>query len=121
MISSVSTHKLKIIDHLDTPERLDCSFSNIPGSGSSPIQVVAALYSGCSRIRVRDGVGSEFYGLYAGPSGQEVLQLVLGGLGVSEVDHDIPAGTRISLRSMSTSAISRGIIAMEFLTHGGNR
>lgn len=112
---------MRVIDHLDTPAQFDCSAYAIPGAGSAPIQVVASLASGCSRVKVRDGIGNEFYGLYVGPVGAEVFQFECGGVPVEEIDCDIPAGARISLRSMDADAITRGILSMNFQTYGGTR
>jgi hypothetical protein len=104
---------LDVVDQIDTTPLLDTSSTNIPGSGSSPVQVVATLAANVKRILVVEDIG-EYYGLYTGAAASEVLKCVIP-LGGGEVPVEINSGTRISLRSMTTTAISTGKIAINFL------
>jgi len=87
----------------------------IPGSGSSPLQVVAnSGQSATFEIYFMDSSG-DYIGVYTGPSGQEVLRTIIGnGLNTS-VPVVIAAQTRVSLRSMTTSSITNGRLIITFL------
>lgn len=103
---------------IDPPEILNASVTNIPGSGSSPIQVV--LNSGLKAaygVSYVDTTG-DFIGLYTGVMGQEVLRCIIGGGLVSTAPVVIAANSRVSLRSMTASAITNGRITITFLGQG---
>lgn len=102
-------------DFFDAPEVLDCAVTPIPGSGSSPLEVVASLAIDARKIAVRDGIGSELIGLYVGGAGQEVLHRILGGPGDALLDVYIPQGSRVSLRSLGVDPIVAGQLTLEFL------
>lgn len=110
--SLVDLTQLTVVDVQDTPI-IDTSSTNIPGSASSPLEVVASLAADVQQIQSVEDIG-EYIGVYTGAASSEVLKAVLP-LGGGEVKLEIPAGTRVSLRSMSTSAISLGKIALNFL------
>lgn len=103
---------LDVVDHLDTP-LLDTATTNITASSGAPVQVVAALASAIKKIQTVEDIGS-FIGIYTGAAASEVLKAVLP-LGGGELQMEIPAGTRISLRAMENTAISVGKIAINFL------
>lgn len=115
-VDSINTHvaalDLRPVDQLDTP-LLDTSSTNIPASSGSPVQVVASTASACRKIQTVEDIGA-FIGLYTGAPASEVLVAILP-LGGGEIEVDIPASTRISLRAMENTAISSGKIAINFL------
>jgi hypothetical protein len=104
---------LKVIDQLDSPSILDAAVTAIPGSGSSPLQVVASLAKTSYALLVHESLG-ELVGVYKGPVGQEVLECVIG-LGPDEVAVSLHKGARISLRSMKVAAIATGDLCIQFL------
>jgi hypothetical protein len=108
------------IAFIDPPEVLNTSVTNIPGSGSSPLQVVANLGLRASHaIDYIDSTG-DFIGVYRGPSGQESLITIIGG-GVTTRQYCVlPALSRVSLRSMTASAITNGNITLVFMGVGWN-
>ena len=111
---NLKTPTLSVVDLLDA-NILDTSSSNIPGSSSSPVQVVASLASSVKAIQFMDTTGA-FIGIYTGASGSEVLKLIMGPGSDKTVEHGIVAGTRISLKRLdSTSSISSGFLAINFL------
>ena len=99
---------------MDSPKVLDCTVTSIPGSGSPPLQVVASLIFPAAKLEINDGLGA-YCGLYVGGVGVEELYLIIAGGDRYEKDVEIPHGARISLRSMSTSAISTGTLCLTFL------
>lgn len=107
-----NTARLDIVDFLDST-LVDTSSSNIPGSAGSPLQVVASTAADVTKIQIVEDIG-EYYGIYTGAAASEVLVAVVP-LGGGEVEVQIPSGTRISLLSLTTSAISVGSVAMNFL------
>lgn len=100
-----------VIDQLDSV-LVDTSSTNIPGSASSPLQVVASLAAPSLKVVVVEDIG-EYYGIYTGAPASEVLAAVVP-LGGGEFELKIPASTRVSLRSLTASAISVGKIAINF-------
>lgn len=105
--------KPDVVDQIDTTPLLDTASTNIPGSASNPVEIVSSTAAVVQKVLTVEDIG-EFIGLYTGAAAAEVLKCVLP-LGGGEVQVDIPAGTRISLRSMTTSAISTGKIAINFI------
>lgn len=110
--SLVDLTQLTVVDQQDTPV-IDTSSTNIPDSASLPLEVVASLAASVQQVQSVEDIG-EYIGVYTGATAAEVLKAVLP-LGGGEVKLEIPAGTRVSLRSMTTSAISVGKIALNFL------
>lgn len=100
-------------DQIDTTPLLDTSSTNIPASGSSPLEVVASSAGHISKIVSVEDIG-EFIGVYTGGSGSEVLACVLP-LGGGEIAVNIPISTRISIRNMKNAAISSGFIALNLI------
>jgi hypothetical protein len=101
----------------DPPEVLDCAVTAIPGSGSSPTQVIAALPFDTARMLICDGIG-EFVGIYVGAPGLEALVAIACGGRNYEVEAFLQRGSRISLRSMSTSPITSGNLCVKFYPQG---
>lgn len=110
---STGTTKLGVIDQIDTTPLLDVSLSNIPASANPPLQIVASLAANCRKILSIDDIG-EYIGLYIGGVGAEVLYCIMP-LGGGEMEVNIPAASRISLRNMKNSAIVSDFIAINFL------
>lgn len=98
------------IAFFDAPEIVNTSVTPIPGSASLPLQVIAdsGLRSAVA-IDYLDTTGDQI-GVYLGPSGQETLLCIIGngqngrGWGV------FAAHSRVSLRSMTASSITNGIL-----------
>jgi len=101
------------IDQIDSTPVLDTASTNIPGSASLPVQVIASTAADAQKVISVEDIG-EYIGLYTGAASSEVLKCVLP-LGGGEVEVDIPASTRISLRAMDATAISLGKIALNFI------
>lgn len=110
---SVTSVALDVVDVQDTP-LLDASSTNIPGSAASPLQVVASLAATVKKIQVLDTTGF-FFGVYTGAAASEVLKFIVGPGSDQTIDASIASGTRISLRSMTTTAISSGNVAINFI------
>lgn len=103
---------------IDPPQVLNTFVTNIPGSGMSPLQVVAN-----SGLRSAYAIGyidttGDYIGVYLGASGHEALLTIVGGGQVSYVPAVIPAGSRVSIRSMTASAITTGYLTLTFLGQG---
>jgi len=107
-----SSLNLTVVDQLDVL-LLDTSSTNIPASASLPLQVVASTAAVVRKIVQIDDIG-EFIGVYTGAAASEVLLAIMP-LGGGEMEVNIPASTRISLRNMQNSAISTGLISINFL------
>ena len=104
---------------LDAPEILTCAVTNIPGSGGSPLQVVAHSGVKAARaIQYTDTTG-DYIGVYTGAIGQETLRTIIGGGAANAiVPVVIAVGSRVSLRSMTASAITNGLLTITFLGVG---
>lgn len=103
---------------IDAPEILDAAVTNIPGSGSSPLQVVAdsglkAAYG----VQYIDTTG-DYIGVYTGSVGHEILRAIIGGGLVNATSVVIAHNSRVSLRSMTSSAITFGKLTISFLGQG---
>lgn len=98
----------------DPPQVLNASVTNIPGSASLPLQVIADLGPKASyAIEYIDTTG-DFIGVYTGDPGQEELFSIIGGGVTSTIYGVITCHSRVSLRSMSTSPITNGSIMCTF-------
>lgn len=108
---SFTAGKLSVVDLLDA-NILDTSSTNIPGSASSPVQVIASTAAEIKAIQLLDTTGA-FVGVYVGGIGSEVLKFVMGPGSDQTIEHNIPAASRVSLKRLdSTAAVSSGIVAM---------
>lgn len=105
------------IAFFDPPQVLSASVTSIPGSGSAPLQVVADLGpNSCTEVAFIDSTG-DYIGLYIGAVGFETLRCIIGGGLNTEVKAFLPAHCRVSLRSMTASAITNGKITCTFLSY----
>lgn len=108
------------IAFVDPPQVIQTNVTNIPGSGSSPLQVVANLgFKAASAIQFQDSTG-DWIGVYQGTSGHEVLKTIIGGGITAIIPVVLTANSRISLRSMTASPITNGDISIIFLGYGWN-
>jgi predicted DNA repair protein MutK len=103
---------------IDSPDILYANITPIPASSGSPLQVVAN-----SGTRAAYGVSwidttGDYIGLYTGVSGHEVLRAIIGGGVTSAAPVVIAAGSRVSLRSMTNTAITNGQLVITFLGQG---
>lgn len=113
-VSATSTPTyLSVVDLLDTP-LLDASSTNIPGSASNSLQVVASLAAQVRKVQVLDTTGG-FYGVYSGAVSSPTLLFVVGPGSDQTIEMNISAGTLISLRSLTASAITSGNVAINFI------
>lgn len=113
-IGSVDLNYLDVVDVFDTP-LLVASSSNIPGSASAPLEVVASLAADVKKVHLQDTTGV-WIGLYTGAAASEVLKMVINPGSDSVVECDLPAATRISVRRLdSTTAASAGELSVNFL------
>lgn len=107
------------IAFLDPPQILSANVTNIPGAASSPLQVVANIgFKSAYAIYYTDTTG-DFIGVYTGSVGHEILSCIVGGGLTSTAYVVIPANARVSLRSITSSAITNGQLVMTFLGYGG--
>lgn len=100
----------------DPPIVLDTTVTPIPGSGSSPLQVVAN--SGATSTVAVDYVDTtgDYIGVYIGSSGHETLLCLIGnGLSTRAWGH-VNANSRISLRSMTATPITSGKLSCSFMS-----
>lgn len=108
----IAALEFDVVDQLDT-NLLDTSSSNIPGSASLPLEVVASLAADVTSIQLIEDIG-EFYGVYTGIASSEVL-VAVAPLGGGTVQVEILSGTRVSLKALESSAISIGKLAVNFV------
>lgn len=103
---------------MDAPQVLNTNVTPIPGSGSSPLQIVSNLGTRMAyAIDYADSTG-DYIGVYVGPAGQEQLVTIIGGGVVSRAFCVIPVYSRISLRSITASPITTGNISCIFMGRG---
>lgn len=108
------------IAFLDPPQLFNATVTNIPGSGSLPLQVVANIgLKAPYAIQYTDTTGDAI-GVYTGIVGQEVLRTIIGNGTSNTVPVVIGHDSRVSLRSMSASPITNGYLTLVFLGTGWN-
>lgn len=112
-VTTAATATLDVIDFLDTP-LLDASSTNIPASSGTPVTVVASLAAAVKKVQLLDTTGS-FIGLYTDPAGTPVLQAVFGPGSDQILDVAISAASVIGLRNMENSAITAGLVSVNFI------
>lgn len=106
---------LRVIDFMDNL-LLRTGTTNIPGSGSSPLEIVSSLYDYVEEVEYNDTAGA-LIGIYSGASGSEALVGIIGFQQNGTLKIPLAPKTRISLRSMTTDAINaaEGIVCLQFL------
>lgn len=101
----------------DPPVVLDCSSTNIPGSGSATLQVIADLgANAATKLLFIDTTGN-YIGVYIGTVGNEILRCIIGGGLDSDALSLFPKHCRVSVRSMTASAITSGQLTCTFLSY----
>lgn len=98
------------IAYPDPPYIIDTAVTNIPGSGSLPLQIVAAtgVNTGVG-VTFNDSTGN-FIGVYKGTAGHETLLCIIGNGTSGQAWASIPAQSRISLRSMISAPVTYGLL-----------
>lgn len=86
---------------------IDCSITPIPAQASAPLQLIASTTARCLKIQIIEDIG-EYMALYIGAPGSEVLLCALP-LGGGEVDIDIPAATRISIKTLTANPVNQNV------------
>ena len=106
------------VAYLDAPRVLNCSVTPIPGSGSAPLQVIAN--SGVRAAYAIDYLDStaDYIGVFTGPANSETLRCIIGGGYGTRANVVIPVHSRVSVRSLTTSAITNGYISMTLMGMG---
>jgi hypothetical protein len=105
------------IAFFDAPEIVNTNVTNIPGSGSLPLQVIAdSGFRSAVAIDYIDTTG-DFIGVYTGPVGQETLLCIIGNGQTSRAWAVFHAHSRVSLRSMTASAIKNGTISGTLMSY----
>ena len=98
------------IAFFDAPQVLNAYVTPIPGSGSSPLQVIidTGIRSGVA-IDYLDTTGDPI-GVYLGSPGSEKLLCIIGNGQTNRAWGVFPAHSRVSLRSMTASSITNGTL-----------
>lgn len=112
-IATAVQDALTPVDFIDAPTGplLNAGTTAIP-SGTF-LELVAVTAAPIKKIQVIDDIG-QYMALYTGAAASETLLCGLG-LGGSLIDVDIPAGTRISIASLTGSPITAGRMFINFL------
>lgn len=93
----------------------DTSGTNIPGNATNPLQLIASTATAIKKIQFADTTGI-FLELMIGAAAAETRILLIGPGSDSTIEIDIPAATRVSIRSVeSASAISVGSLAINYI------
>ncbi len=105
------------IAFFDSPEIINTTVTPIPGSGSAPLQVIAdSGNKSAVAIDYIDTTG-DFIGVYLGKVGQERLLCIIGNGQNSRAWGVFAAHSRVSLRSMTASAITNGTLAGTLMSY----
>lgn len=102
----------KLIDTLDTPV-LDTASTSLNGSAGAFVEVVAALADEAESLKVCDQTGRHV-GIYTGSPGNEVLIYIVNPGEQGDVHIGVTGGSRVSMRSMEASSVSKGKICVQF-------
>lgn len=101
----------------DSPEIVNASVTNIPGSGSLPLQVIAdSGFKVAVAIDYIDTTG-DFIGVYLGTVGHENLLCIIGNGQNGRSWGVFAAHSRVSLRSMTATAITNGTLAGTLMSY----
>lgn len=113
---TVAVTRLDVVDFIDGANSvLDTSSTNIPGSGGSPVTLVASLAANVKAIQIMDTTGG-FVGIYTGAAAAEVLQAIYGPGSDSTIEVAMSSGERVSAKRLdSVTALSSGVLAINFL------
>lgn len=111
LLTTIASHSDDYIR--ESTALIDTSSTNIPGSASNSLSVITSTAQQTNKIQSVEDIG-EYIGVYTGAVASPVLVGILP-LGGGEINVNIAAGTRISLRSMTASAISVGKIVLNMV------
>lgn len=105
------------IAFFDAPEIINASVTPIPGAGSLPLQVISN--SGLRSALAIDYIDTtgDFIGVYLGQSGQESLLCIIGNGQNGRAWGVFPANSRVSLRSMTATAITNGTLVGTLMSY----
>lgn len=106
--------------YFDSPKTFDASVTAIPAVSSSPIQVIANSGAAAEGMKFDDNTGA-FIGVYVGGVGVERLVGIIGNGKSGVVHFPVPAGSRVCLGSMNSTAITNGTIAAYLGTRNRNQ
>lgn len=105
------------IAFFDAPEIVNCSVTPIPGSGSLPLQVIAdSGFKSAVAIDYIDTTG-DYIGVYLGSVNSEKLLCIIGGGLNTRAWGVFPAHSRVSLRSMTASSITNGLLVGTLMSY----
>lgn len=108
------------IAFLDAPEVLRANVTPIPGSGSSPLQVIHDSGNRAAfRLDYIDTTG-DFIGVYIGAVGHERLLTIIGNGQTSSAWCVVAAHSRLSLRSMTATPVTNGNLTIVCMGMGWN-
>jgi hypothetical protein len=119
LITSTNTKLDSIIANSDilatfqTSTLVDASSTNIPGNASLPLTLIASTSAITRKIQVIEDIG-EYMALYTGAASSEVLLAALP-LGGGEIEVNVPAATRISIKALKTPAITSSNLIVNLL------
>lgn len=100
---------------MDAPRVLNASVTPIPGAASLPLEVVHNLGTRAAyAIDYIDSTG-DYIGVYLGAANSERLATIIGGGVVTRAWVTLPAGSRISLKSITSSPITNGYLSCTFM------
>lgn len=103
------------IAFFDAPQVFQANITNIPGAASAPLQVVADLgFSAAYAIDYIDSTG-DYIGVYQGEVGSEILKAIIGGGTTDRCWVVLTAHSRVSIRSMTSSAVTNGQLVVTFM------
>lgn len=96
---------------------LNCTITPIPSNASLPLQVIAdSGFRSAVAIDYIDTTG-DFIGVYLGAPGEETLLCIIGNGLAHRAWGVFTAHSRVSLRSMTTSAITTGTLVGSLMSY----
>lgn len=102
---------------LDAPEVLRADVTPIPGAASLPLQVIADTGARAAiAVDYQDTTGDAI-GVYIGSVGQEELKCIIGNGVTSRAWAVFAAHSRVSLRSLTATAITNGNLVMTMMSY----
>lgn len=107
---------LDVLDQIDDSVGpvLDASVNNIPASGANSLSVVASLSDDIKSVKISETTGY-FIGIYSGPVATPTLEAIIAPGDEGIIPLRLSAGTLVSVRHMSNTAINLGQLTLQFL------
>jgi len=112
-----TTDVLNVAENFEVLTSVDTLAASINAVTGSFTQVVASLAADCVLITPYETTGKKI-GLYTGALSSEVLQFIIGPGQDTPMQVNIPAGTRISIRSTENPGPSAGSLILTFTGRG---